>query len=147
MAKTKKKYVLANKSSVYESMEEVSERLVALAKDGNDVSALVIGVYVGVPEINTSLAVNVNGKVKRLNKSNIEWKQVHSGVTATPGIVVETIPDVKAPTVEAEEDADRENGGVCSFCAEPWVKSVVVEGFNTYLCEYHRKLESQLASI
>lgn len=143
----KKKYVLANKSSVYDTMEEVSERLVALAKDGNNISDLVIGVYVGVPEISTSIAVNVNGKVKRVNKSNIEWKQIHSGATSTPGIVLETVPEVKSSEESSEPASDDENEGVCSFCGEKWVKKTVVEGFDTFLCAYHLKLESQLATI
>ena len=111
--KTKKKYVLANYANVYDSMEDLTAALVRLIESGSVIQDLVIGTYVGVPELSTNIAVNVGGRIKRMNKSSIklEPKQL-----AAPPVVSEP-ESATAPVVE--DASSEENDGVCSFCGEP----------------------------
>ena len=123
-------------------MEELSAGLVKLVESGSDLRDLVIGTYIGTPEINTNIAVNIGGRVKRMNKSNIKLE-----IKQQPQVSNPTAPDVvEAPVVEPLE-GDDDNDGVCSFCGEKWIKKTVVEGFNTYLCRFHLQLETQLAKL
>ena len=146
----KKKYVLALKDFVFDSMESLSAKLVMLAEqDGVDVNTLVIGSYIGSPEITTSLAVNIDGKTKRINKSSIKWTPTYTQQPPAQMVIVpQKAAEVKpeAPTVEPEAEST-DNDGLCSFCGQPWVRKKVVEGFDTFLCEFHLNLEAQLAKI
>lgn len=144
---TKKKYILASYKNVFENMEDLSAELVRRVESGANLRDLVIGTYIGIPEISTNIAVNVGGKVKRMNKSSIklEMKQPAN----RPVVEEDEAEPVEAP-VEASvmEDSDsEENDGVCSFCGEKWIKKTVVEGFDTFLCKFHLQLESQLATL
>ena len=140
MSMPQKKFILAHVPYIFDSMADMSARLVALAEEGKDLSSYVIGSYIGSPEISTSIAVNIGGKTKRINKSNT--KLVVKQVAAEPKAKQEA-PEIKeVVAVDAEE-----NEGICSFCGKPWVRKTVLEGFNTYLCDFHLKLETQLASI
>lgn len=145
MAKTKtqKKYVLANYTNVYDSMEDLTAALVRLIESGSVLQDLVIGTYVGVPELSTNIAVNVGGRVKRMNKSSIKL-EMRQQPPDRP--VAATTPEpAEAPIME--DIATEENDGVCSFCGEKWVKKTVMEGFDTFLCKFHLQLESQLATL
>lgn len=145
MTKTKKKYILTSYKNVYDSMEDLSAELIRLVESGVHLGDLAIGTYVGAPEVSTNIAVNIGGRVKRINKSSIKL------IVKQPLDVNEApVPTSVSSPVEApimEDASDEENDGVCSFCGERWVKKTVVEGFDTFLCKFHLQLESQLASI
>lgn len=139
---TKKKYILASHKNVFESMEDLSAELVKLIESGTNLKDLVIGTYVGIPEISTNIAVNVGGKVKRINKSSIKLETKQPLATRAKSVIPEP---VEAPIME--DVTSEENDGVCSFCGEKWVKKTVVEGFDTFLCKFHLQLEAQLATL
>ena len=139
---TKKKYILASYKNVFESMEDLSAELVKLIESGTNLKDLVIGTYVGIPEISTNIAVNVGGKVKRINKSSIKLETKQPLATRAKPVIPEP---VEAPIVE--DVTSEENDGVCSFCGEKWVKKTVVEGFDTFLCKFHLQLEAQLETL
>lgn len=140
---TKKKYVLGNYKNVFDNMEDLSAELVKLIESGSDLRDMVIGTYVGVPEISTNIAVNVGGKVKRINKSTIKLEAKQR----PPEKPVERSAEPLLENTEDDSFDVDENDGVCSFCGEKWVKKTVMDGFNTYLCVFHLKLESQLATM
>lgn len=139
---TKKKYILTNYKNVFESMEDLSAELVRLVESGTNLKDLAIGTYVGIPEISTNIAVNVGGKVKRINKSSIKLETKQPLATHAKSVIPEP---VEAPIVE--DVMSEENDGVCSFCGEKWVKKTVVEGFDTFLCKFHLQLEAQLETL
>lgn len=139
---TKKKYILTSYKNVFDSMEDLSSELVRQIESGTNLKDLVIGTYVGVPEISTNIAVNVGGKVKRMNKSSIKLEMKQPAERPVKATVSEP---VEAPVVE--EISSEENDGVCSFCGEKWVKKTVVEGFDTFLCKFHLQLEAQLETL
>jgi len=145
MAKTKtqKKYVLASYTNVYDSMEDLTAALVRLIESGSAIQDLVIGTYVGIPELSTNIAVNVGGRVKRMNKSSIKL-EMRQPPPDRPAVAPAPEP-VEAPIME--DISSEENDGVCSFCGEKWVKKTVMEGFDTFLCKFHLQLESQLATL
>ena len=124
-----KKYFLALNPILFDSIEDAASYINGMDTDV-DLEGMVIGSLVGQLEKNTSFVIRKDNKIKRIK-------------TKPPLTSAEPPP---APSVE-EEEPEPKAALQCSFCHRPQVKTRIVDGLPTHLCQDHLSIEKELLNV